>query len=233
MAEAKTVSVHEALAAVMGDVQSVAKKDRNTMQNFNFRGIDAVMNAVGPALRKHKVIVMPSVEEWHFSTVEVGQKRTLMGHVIIKVTYRFIGPAGDYIDACVLGEAMDSGDKAVPKAMSVALRTALLQSLALPTDEPDPDESSYERATPEKDGPEQPVAKPKETDPMTDAQRRKIQVLAKALGYDADLLHGRLLIETGKNSSKELTMKEASAFIDALQKDVDAEASKAKEATGE
>jgi hypothetical protein len=41
---------------------------------------------------------------------------------------------------------MDSGDKAVPKAMSVAFRTALLQALALPTDEPDPDASTYERA---------------------------------------------------------------------------------------
>ena len=81
--------------------------------------------------------------------------------------------------------------------------------------------------------PEPTTEKKPEVELMTDAQRRKIQVLAKALGYDADLLHGRLLIETGKNSSKELTMKEASAFIDALQKDVDAEASKAKEATGE
>jgi hypothetical protein len=30
--------------------------------------------------------------------------------------------------------------------MSVALRTALIQALALPTHEPDPDESSYERS---------------------------------------------------------------------------------------
>jgi hypothetical protein len=41
---------------------------------------------------------------------------------------------------------MDSGDKATAKAMSVAMRTALLQALCLPTDEPDPDATSYERA---------------------------------------------------------------------------------------
>ena len=41
---------------------------------------------------------------------------------------------------------MDSGDKATPKAMSVAFRIALLQALALPTDEPDPDSYAYERA---------------------------------------------------------------------------------------
>ena len=46
----------------------------------------------------------------------------------------------------VPGESMDAGDKGTPKAMSVALRIALLQALCIPTDEPDPDTHSYERA---------------------------------------------------------------------------------------
>ena len=139
-------TIQTQLAAVMADVQSVAKRDRNDHQKFNFRGIDAVLNAVGPALRKHGVVVMPHVESWTFEPVEVGQKRSLMGHALVHVTYTFVGPEGDHLTCSVLGEAMDSGDKAVPKAMSVAFRTALLQALALPTDEPDPDASSYERA---------------------------------------------------------------------------------------
>lgn len=139
-------TVYEALANVMEDVQGVAKKDRNTSQGFNFRGIDAVVNAVGPALRKHKVIVTPIVLAHEYSTVEVGKNRTLQGHVIVHVAYTFYGPEGDSIETSVIGEAMDSGDKAVAKAMSVAFRIALLQALALPTDEPDPDSYSYERS---------------------------------------------------------------------------------------
>ena len=46
-------TVHEALSKVMGEVQSVRKDGRNQAQKFNFRGIDSVVNAVGPALRKH------------------------------------------------------------------------------------------------------------------------------------------------------------------------------------
>ena len=42
-------------------------------------------------------------------------------------------------------ESWDTGDKAMPKAMSVAMRTALIQALALPTDEPDPDSFTYTR----------------------------------------------------------------------------------------
>lgn len=140
------MKIHEALAAVMTQVQAVAKTDRNDHQKFNFRGIDAVLNAVGPALRTHGVIVMPDVKSHDFTTVEVGAKRSLMGHCVAHVSYTFVGPEGDSLSCSVVAEAMDSGDKAYPKAMSVAFRTALLQALALPTDEPDPDSMSYERA---------------------------------------------------------------------------------------
>lgn len=140
-----TPNIQLALANVMQDVREVAKKDRNTAQNFNFRGIDAVVNAVGPALRTHNVIVMPEVIDYEYGTVTVGQRGTQMGHVRLKVRYTFTGPAGDSLAALVVGEAMDSGDKATAKAMSVCFRTALLQALALPTDDPDPDSHSYER----------------------------------------------------------------------------------------
>ena len=54
-------TIYQALSAVMGDVQAVGKDGRNTQQGFNFRGIDAVVNAVGPALRTHGVVVTPRV----------------------------------------------------------------------------------------------------------------------------------------------------------------------------
>lgn len=139
-------SIYVALAKVMTDVRGVAKGDRNNAQNFSFRGIDAVLNAVGPALRKHGVLSVPQVLDHTTEIVEVGQKKTPMKSVVVTVTYTFYGPAGDSVAATVLGEAMDSGDKAVSKAMSVALRTALIQTLALPTDEKDPDQDTYERA---------------------------------------------------------------------------------------
>ena len=139
--------IAQALSEVMKAVGGIAKKDKNTSQGFNFRGIDSVVNAVSPALQKFGVVVVPSVEEYEYHTVEIGRNRTAMGHVKVKVSYTFIGANGDAIKATVVGEAMDSGDKATAKAMSVAFRTALLQSLALPTDEVDPDAQSYERSS--------------------------------------------------------------------------------------
>jgi len=186
-------TIYESMAKVMVSVSSVAKKDKNTSQGFNFRGIDAVLNAVAPALREHGVIVMPKVK-WHeYKTVEVGQKRTQMAHVIISVTYTFTGVAGDSIECEVLGEAMDSGDKAVAKAMSVAFRIALLQALALPTDEPDPDSYSYERSE----------AKPHATIDQVEAWKMRIQ----------DAVDGKVL----EYIRQELTNFE---FTDALRNDL-------------
>ena len=146
MTETTTLPIAQAMSAIMKEVGAIAKKDKNTSQGFNFRGIDSVVNAVSPALQKYGVIVVPSVEDYEYATVEIGRNRTAMGHVKVKVTYTFIGSNGDSIKATVVGEAMDSGDKATAKAMSVAFRTALLQTLSLPTDEPDPDSQSYERS---------------------------------------------------------------------------------------
>ena len=148
---ADTPTVHQALNKVMGDVQAVKKDSKNQAQKFNFRGIDAVMNAVGPALRKHGVTILPEDVDVHRSngTTSNGKQTA---EVVIKVTYRIYGPAGDSIHGKVAAEAMDFGDKAIAKAMSVAYRTFLLQALTIPTDEPDPDSESYERGVPKRIG---------------------------------------------------------------------------------
>lgn len=135
-----------AVAAVMADIDAVAKRDHNSQQGFNFRGVDAVVNAVGPILRRHGVVVAPLVEDYHYGSVEVGKNRTPMGHARVTVRYRWHAPNGEYLDSVACGEAMDSGDKATAKAMSVAWRTCLIQTLALPTDDPDPDHDVYQRA---------------------------------------------------------------------------------------
>lgn len=135
------LTVREALTAVMIDVGAVRKDGRNSQQGFNFRGIDAVVSAVSPALRKHGVVVTPHLVSLDRRAITTAKGAAMNGIDVI-VTYRFTGPEGDSLEATVPGEAFDSGDKATAKAMSVAFRTALLQALALPTDDVDPDAES-------------------------------------------------------------------------------------------
>lgn len=136
------MNVHDAINAVMRDVTFLEKGDKNSHQGFNFRGIDAVMNRVGPAMRKHNLVATPYLVD----KPTFGTKKTKSGEaktVDIVVDVIFEGPDLSQKIVRVPAEAFDSGDKATAKAMSVALRTAYLQTLCLPTDEPDPDSFSY------------------------------------------------------------------------------------------
>ncbi|MFC9768979.1 ERF family protein [Rhodococcus jostii] len=138
-------TVYEAFVQVMADVQGIAKKDQNTQQRFNFRGIDAVMNAVGPALREHGVVIIP--QALNISTERYESKGGAgMKNSTVHMQYTVYGPNGDHFVGSAYGEAADSGDKSVSKAQSVAYRTFLLQGLTVPTQEPDPDSSVHERA---------------------------------------------------------------------------------------
>lgn len=136
-------SAREVIIGVMKEVQAVAKGDRNTAQGFNFRGIDAVMSKVGPALRNAGGFILPEIKSAEHS-IALTAKGSQVNVVHLTVAFGIYGLDGEPIVGTVAAEAMDSGDKATAKAMSVALRTFLLQVLALPTDEPDPDSFSYE-----------------------------------------------------------------------------------------
>lgn len=140
------MNIYQALGAVMKDVSAVGKNGKNDHDGYRFRGIDGVTNAVGPALRKHGVIVVPTVIEREYETVIVGNRDTKMASVRLLIKFTWYGPEGDSIESVAAGEAFDRGDKATAKAHSVAFRTAMIQTLCLPTDEPDPDEESYERS---------------------------------------------------------------------------------------
>jgi hypothetical protein len=136
-------TAREVILGVMTDVQGVAKKDKNLSQGFNFRGIDAVVNAVGPEFRKHGGFLMPRVISKTASILPTKSGGS-MNAVSLEVEFSIYGDEGEPVTGTVFSEANDSGDKATAKAMSVALRTFLLQALLLPTDEPDPDSQSYE-----------------------------------------------------------------------------------------
>jgi hypothetical protein len=225
-----TPGIVAALSRVMEDVGAVRKGDRNTHQNFNFRGIDAVVNAVSPALRKHGVIVTPQVMDYQYETVQVGNPPKNMASVRVMVRYTFHASDGSSIETTVPAESFDSGDKATAKAMSVAFRTALLQTLCLPTDETDPDAQSYERAnhptahTPAPRKATGPVKEPGEPAPVinigdggaSQAQIGTIKKLCRECNLEsakdvASNVTGRTI-----TSATDLTKAEASAVIKRL-----------------
>lgn len=138
--DAEQVPVAVAFARVMADVQTVRKGDRrdDVGGRYNFRGVDRVVNAVGPALRRHGVLALPV----RIFDVEYRETRTSKGNVMqectLKVEWCIVGPAGDTMPTLVqsAGQANDTGDKATAKAVSVAQRVMWLAALHIPTLDP-------------------------------------------------------------------------------------------------
>jgi hypothetical protein len=60
--------------------------------------------------------------------------RGKMNATHMRVAFHFYGPAGDNVTATTLGEASDTADKASNKAMSAALKYALMQTFMIPVD---------------------------------------------------------------------------------------------------
>jgi hypothetical protein len=130
-------SVVEVMLAAMRSVTSIGKSDFNDFHKFNFRGIDTVLDKVGPAFREHGVLTFPKLLTLNAESVKSSKDKP-MRLTTVTVRYTFVGPAGDREETEVPGEAWDSEDKGSSKAMSVAYRTALIQVLSIPTKERDP-----------------------------------------------------------------------------------------------
>jgi len=233
-------SIYKQLAAVMGDCREVAKRDANTEQRYYFRGIDAVVNAVGPILRKHGVMVMPTLVH-----VDYGERISKSGNLgtVCRVVVDYVFTAaedGSSITTRVAAEAMDYSDKATAKAMSVAFRTALLQALALPTDDRDPDADNPEAAAPPKPAATtQRVSRSKAVEGgggITEAQVTKIGASMSELGIKARadaLLYVKDVIGREVDSRNELTKAEAHHVIEALEAELDKQAAAKRAAAGD
>lgn len=138
------MNIFEAISAAMAEIGAIGKNSRNQQQGFMYRGVDAVMNAINPALTKYKIFVVPDVLE------QTREERTtakggLLIYSICKIKYTFFAEDGSHIEAVVIGEGMDSGDKATNKAMSIAFKYACFQVFCIPTEEmKDPDAECHE-----------------------------------------------------------------------------------------
>ena len=126
--------IYEAISNVMRDVGIVGKNNFNQIQKYKFRSIDDVMNALNPAMVKNHVFVSPTILDQKRSERETTKGGVLI-YSVVTVRYTFYTDDGSSVEATVVGEAMDSGDKSMNKAMSAAFKYACFQVFCIPTEE--------------------------------------------------------------------------------------------------
>lgn len=130
-------AVYKAIAAVAKELaaQGISKDSRNQQQGFNFRGIDAVYNALAPLLAKHGLCILPRCIQRE-CVERTNKNGTVLFYVTVQAEFDFVSAEdGSKHTVSTFGEAMDSGDKATNKAMSAAYKYAAFQSFCIPTEE--------------------------------------------------------------------------------------------------
>lgn len=141
-------NIYQAITAIMDEGYAITKGKRNQQQGFMYRGIDDVMNTFQPLLAKHHVFVVPEVLEQTRMERAIKEGKTIL-YSVLRMKYTFFAEDGSSVSAIVVGEGMDSGDKASNKAMAVAMKYAMFQVFCIPTEEmPDPDGDTPPPTTP-------------------------------------------------------------------------------------
>lgn len=185
--------IYSKIAAIMKDTKAIEKTEKNQTQNFIYRGIDNIVNELHDIFASHGVFILPEVLDYN-----VSEKMTTKGGILYftraKVKFHFVAEDGSEVSTINIGEAMDSGDKSMNKAMSIALKYSLMQMLLIPTKEDkDPDSS-----TPPETRPKTIAEIQQSLDPVKDA------VLVEALGAMVNANGKEELVSVWKNYSTQL-----------------------------
>ena len=144
--------IFELIPEAMRRVGAIGKDSVNKTQGFKYRGIDAVYNALNPVMAELGLFIVPEVldhrrEERETENNYNGQvKKSILKYSILTVRFTMYAPDGSNVSCVIVGEGMDSGDKASNKALSVALKYACFQLFMIPTEETaiDPDAESFD-----------------------------------------------------------------------------------------
>jgi len=153
--------IYKAISNVMAEIGAIPKDKQCTQgSGFKYRGIDSVMDALHPILSRNKVFIVPEVLE---QAREERQSKSggVLTYSICKIKYTFYTEDGSNVSSTVIGEAMDSGDKATNKSMAIAFKYACFQVFCIPLED-DPDKDVHELKC--KDKPNKPE-QPKNTKP--------------------------------------------------------------------
>lgn len=137
-------NIHAALLQVMNTVGYVQKTGRVKFKttDYKYAGEADLIAALRPAMLEAGIT---------FSCVDIGSPIMHGQHIAAVYTFRFTHAASDtYVNACAIGQGMDSGDKAAYKAATGAMKYALRQTFVIETGD-DPDQHASDKVCAEVD----------------------------------------------------------------------------------
>jgi hypothetical protein len=138
--ELPRLNLRQKLAEVRRRIGYIQKRGFNERNNYSYVTAADLAGAVGDILAELGVVIVPSLESIAYETGRNGGTEfARSAQVVMSYTFTDVD-TGEAITAKVAGQGLDSGDKAPYKAMTGALKYALLQSFLLATGDDPEDE---------------------------------------------------------------------------------------------
>ena len=136
--------IYQKMANILKETKAITKSEKNQQQGFNFRGIDNVMNELHELFAKNEVFILQEVKSFETENRPL-KSGGMITYTRATITFKYMTTDGSFVETTNVGEAMDTGDKGMNKAMSIALKYSLLQMFLIPTEEQkDPDATTPE-----------------------------------------------------------------------------------------
>ena len=133
----------EKFAEVRRRLGYVQKRGHNERHNYSYVTAADLAGSVGDILAELGVVVIPQLQSISTETPRSSSDRIAR----VVMNYRFVDArSGEELTVRVPGEGADAGDKAPYKAMTGALKYALLQSFLLSTGDDPEDERANSKA---------------------------------------------------------------------------------------
>jgi hypothetical protein len=169
--EPPEMNLREKFAEVRQRLGYIQKRGHNERHHYSYVMAADLAGAVGDILSELGVVVIPQLQSISTETPRSSNERIAR----IVMNYRFVDArSGEELTVRVAGEGADTGDKAPYKAMTGALKYALLQSFLLASGDDPEDERGDMRGNP---GPERPI---------TPEQVRELEALIDETGTELE-----------------------------------------------
>ncbi len=146
------LNLRQKLAEVRRRIGYVQKRGHNERFNYSYVTAADIAGSVGDILSELGVVVIPCLENITYESAPARGEIIRMARVVMAYTFADVD-SGEEIIAKVAGQGLDPGDKAPYKAMTGALKYALLQSFLLATGDDPEDErpdARYSAGNPER-----------------------------------------------------------------------------------
>ena len=135
--------IYEKIPLIMGEIKEIGKDRTNSMQKYNFRGIEDLYNNLKPIMAKYGVFCVPQViesqyqqfEKETFDSFKKEKKIQINYRTIHKVNHKFYATDGSFIEVITCGEGIDQSDKSSNKALSSAMKYAFIELFSVPTED--------------------------------------------------------------------------------------------------